>query len=293
MDELRARFRPATPAVYLTYDLAYRLLGVVLFRLGEARIETATGQFDDGNGGRTICLFDCRIQPPAAADARAVLRDRFLLITEPRGQTTLVFAQMTDESFRPLIGRVRRRLHFEVYDFLAVPPVNFRTNLITGVSTNRPADRPGHGRPGQEVMTLLNVLGDVHEGGLPMLDPSTSPRLYARVDGEARPFAIRTVPDEPPGRYPRTGMKALRADVAAAPEAKTHRGGVTAWTMPYAEVVELAGFPNLVATNAPLPLRAMPMALDCELSVGTVRATLKAIAPADAAPPASADGMTK
>lgn len=281
MDRFRAEFVAGRPPVVLTYELVYRLLGMTLFHLGEARVEAWQGRPAGGGDEPQAFLFDCRICPPAGADARAVLRDRLLLLTDTAERRTLLFARWSDESYRPLLGKSRRKLQFDVYDFRVTPPVNFRTNLLTGVSTNRPADRPGQGRPGQEVMTLLNLLDEVHDGRRPMLDPATSPRVYARVDGEDRPFAIRTVPDEPPVHYPQPGLKALRAEVTAAPEAKTRRGHLTAWTMPYAELMHRAGHSGRVSTNGPMPLRIMPVALDCELSIGSLRARLTAVDPAE------------
>lgn len=278
LERLERDFAPAGPTMRMAYDLSYRLLGVTLFRLGEAQVDATTGRLGPG-ATEPVCLMDCRIRPPEAADPRAVLRDRFLLVTDTKERRTLLFAQMKDESYRPLIGKPKRRLQFELYDFRGSEIFHSRTNMITGYSTNQPGRMAGEARPGQEVMTLLNLLEEVHDRRREALDPASSPRIFTRVDGEMRPFAIRTAFETLPGRYPAPRTMALRADVAAAPEAKTRRGRMTVWTMTSGALAGAAGHPELAAAGASPALRVVPVALDCELPVGAVRAAIKSVGP--------------
>lgn len=302
LERLERQFAPAGTTMRMAYDLSYRLLGVTLFHLGVAQVDATTGRLGPG-AGDPVCLMDCRILPPEAADPRAVLKDRFLLVTDTKERRTLLFAQMKDESYRPLIGKPKRRLQFELYDFRGSEVFHSRTNMITGYSTNQPGRAAGEARPGQEVMTLLNLLQEVHDRRRASFDPATSPRVFTRVDGEMRPFAIRTAFEALPGRYPAPRTTALRADVAAAPEAKTRRGRMTVWTMTSEALAGAAGHPELASAGAAPALRVVPVALDCELAVGAVRAAIKSVGPGTpgagagpegprktAAPPAGAGG---
>lgn len=284
-DRLRAGFRADTPGIVLAYDLSYRLLGVTLVRLGEMHIEAMTGHLKDDPSKTAACLIDCRMTPPASADPRAVLRDRFVLLADAATRKTLVFAQLSDESYRPLIGRTRRKLQFGLHDYRGVEPYTFRTNLITGTTAARVGDRPGRERPGEAVMTLLTLLADVYAGRAPDVDPQSSPRIFVHIDGALRPFVAKTSRDDPPGAFPREEMgDVLRADIAAAPEADIHRGRLVAWVLSFDEIVRRAGraIPADPARIPPVPI--VPLAVDCELSVGTLRAVLKSIGPAGQPP---------
>jgi hypothetical protein len=276
-DRLRADFHADAPGIVLVYDLSFRLLGVTLFRLGEMHVEAVTGHLGDDPAATRACLLDCRMTPPAAIDSRAVLRDRFVLLVDVAARKTMVFAQVSDASYRPLIGRTRRKLKFGLHDYRGAEPYTFRTNLVTGASDASVGDRPGRERPGEAVMELLNLLGDIQAGRRPAVDTATSPRVFAHVDGEIRPFAVTTTRDDPPGEYPRESIDALRADIAAAPEAKTHRGRLVAWVSPFSDVARAANLPSLAASSRPSPLPLVVLAADVELAVGTARATLKSL----------------
>ena len=284
LDRLRTSFLVDAPGVVLTYDLSYRLLGVTLFRLGEMRIEAMMGHSRDDPAGTPACLLDCRMSPPAAADPRAMLRDRFVLLADATGRKTLVFAQLSDKAYRILGGRPKRYLRLDVHDYRGAEPYTFRTNLITGTSSARIGERPGRERPGESVMALLNLLADVQGSRHAAIDEASSPRLFAHVDGEVRPFVVRTSRGDPPGEYPRELMDALRADVTSAPEAKTHRGRLVAWVLPFADIARETGQPGLVDPARPSPVPVVPLAADVELAVGTVRAALKHVAPAGGSP---------
>ncbi len=277
-DRLRAGFHADAPGIVLVYDLSYRLLGVTLFRLGEMHIEAMTGHLRDDPAKTAACLLDCRMRPPAAADPRAELRDRFVLLTDAVERKTMVFAQISDESYRPLIGRTRRKLQFGLHDYRGAEPYTFRTNMITGSTASRVGERPGRERPGEAVMTLLNLLAEIQAGGRASVDVATSPRVFAHVDGEIRPFVVKTTRDDPPGEFLRERIDALRADVTAAPEAKVHRGRLVAWFLPFADIAREAGLAGASDAGRPAPVPIVPLAADVELAVGTVRAALKSIA---------------
>jgi hypothetical protein len=276
-DRLRAAFRADAPGIALVYDLSFRLLGVTLFRLGEMHVEAVTGHLGDDPATTRACLLDCRMRPPAAGDPRAVLRDRFVLLADVAARKTMVFAQISDESYRPPIGRTRRKLKFGLHDYRGAEPYTFRTNLVTGASNASVGDRPGRERPGEAVMELLNLLADIQAGRRPSVDTATSPRVFAHVDGEIRPFAVKTTRDDPPGEYPYESVDALRADISAAPEAKTHRGRLVAWVFPFPDVARAAKLPSLAASARPSPFPLVVLAADVELAVGTVRAALKSL----------------
>ena len=287
-DLLRQEFRANGPAVVLTYDLSFRLLGVTLFHIGEARVEAFSGRLaGDAPDAGESCLVDCRMAPPGNADPRAVIRDRFVLVSDTTGRKTRVFAQWSDESYRPLIGQPRRKLQFALHDFRGPEPFYCRTNLIAGTSASRLGERADRERPGEVVLEFLSLLADIQNGRRPDVDEKSSPRFFTRVDGEVRPFVVTTTRDDPPGRYPRDPLDALRATVDAAPEAKTRRGRLVAWVLPYAEV---AGPANARPADASRiePVPVVPLAVDCELAVGTLRAVLKNLAgedgPRDTAP---------
>jgi hypothetical protein len=279
-DRLRASFRPRAPGIVLAYDLSFRLLGVTLFRLGEMRIEAMTGHMDGDASKAPACLLDCRMSPPPAADPRAVMRDRFVLLADAAGRKTLVFAQLADKSYRILGGRPKRYLRLDVNDYRGDEPYTFRTNLITGTWAARVGERPGRERPGESVMALLNLLAGIHAGAQAGVDERSSPRFFAHVDGEIRPFVVRTSLGDPPGDYPRERLVALRADVTSAPEAKTHRGRLVAWVLPFPDILREAGQASLLDPAHPSPVSIVPLAADVELAVGTVRAALKSLAPA-------------
>ncbi|MBU4459089.1 MAG: hypothetical protein KJ579_00870 [Verrucomicrobia bacterium] len=289
-DRLRAAFRADAPGIGFVYDLSFRLLGVTLFRLGEMHVEAVTGHLGDDPAKTRACLLDCRMKPPAAVDSRAVLRDRFVLLADVAARKTMVFAQISDESYRPLIGRTRRKLKFGLHDYRGAEPYTFRTNLVTGASSASVGDRPGRERPGEAVMELLNLLADIQSGRRPDVDAATSPRVFAHVDGEIRPFVVKTTRDDPPGEYPRETIDALRADITAAPEAETHRGRLVAWVSPFPDVARAAHLPSLAASAHPSPLPLVVLAADVELAVGTVRAVLKKIAGTPESGPLKAGG---
>jgi hypothetical protein len=293
-DRLRASLRPDDPGIVLAYDLSFRLLGMTLFRLGEMRIEAMTGHMADDPAKTPACLLDCRMSPPPAADPRAVLRDRFVLLADAGGRKTLVFTQLADKSYRILGGRPKRYLRFDVNDYRGPEPYTYRTNLITGTSAARLGDKPGRERPGESVMALLNLLAEVHAGAQAGVDERSSPRFHAHVDGEVRPFVVRTSRNAAPGGYPREHLAALRADITSAPEAKTHRGRMSAWVLPFAEIAREAGHAVPATPARPPPVPIVPLAADVELAVGTVRAVLKSLAPAGGPPgdpaPVSAEG---
>lgn len=284
-DRLRNAFHADAPGVVLVYDLSFRLLGIPLFRLGEMRIEAMTGHLGDDPLTTPAYLFDCRMSPPSVADPRAVLRDRFVLLSDTATRKTMVFAQVSDESYRPLIGRTRRKLKFGLHDYRGAEPYTFSTNLITGAASASVGDRPGRERPGEAVMVLLNLFADIQAGRRPAVDTATSPRVFAHIDGEIRPFAVTTARDDPPGAYPLERMDALCAEIAAAPEAKTHRGRLVAWVLPFPEVAHAANLTLRMDPGLPSPVPIVLLAADVELAVGTIRVTLKSIQNAPARTP--------
>ena len=275
-----SRFQPTQPVVCATYDAAYHLLGLNLFRVATVEVESSVGLWRGATNAppQKVVFVQWRMKGGEKPDARVRISDvMFAAVTIPDFRTVF-YLREADEFVDPPFRRAVHEHQLNCYDFQSGNLRYYYTNFMTGFSTTNLPDSAKAEDQGHEVGDVLKVMSQVSRGELPMLVPATSPRIHVDIDRVVRPFVFETCREVAPARFPVRKPMALRADVTPAPESDLKAGRAALWGLRLRKIAELAGDKELLALDPEvLDVSVVGIVVDYDLTIGSIRANLTGV----------------
>ncbi len=225
ISDMKARFKPVLPTVALIYKVSYRLLGMNLVNVAQARLETTEGYWTKTGATNPVrsCFIELTLQTPNwnkenAAKARVYIHDHLISVVTMPELNTLYYIKKTDESIRPPFTKGKRVDSLHIYDLESGDLSFYSTNYLTGkICTNLLGGAVDIAAQGREVIDVLKTMSDVYNKKIPSLTPKSDFRIFVNCDGIAVPFAAHTRSDKI--RILGKRWNSLRCDIMPAKEA--------------------------------------------------------------------------
>lgn len=284
-DDILGRFVPLHPTLSLTYKVRYRFLFLNLMNIATVEIDCTEGKWPNEVSGEWVNanLVELRIHtlddPSAEKRNRISIHRRIATVLDSdKDQDTLVYLKEADEFLNPVFGSVSRTRFFEMYD-MQYEPLRFqRRDLLQGtLQTNLVGDSELSGQ-GEEVGSMLRVLSDAHHGRQPMLNDSSSFRLYVNIDGVVTPFSVSTERARTPHAVLGGTHPCLKARVRPAPEAKGRGSQVLLWAISFAELAQFLEKKELAEmTERVSNWHMLPLVAEYGLAMGALRGHLSRV----------------
>lgn len=283
--DIEARFTAGETPVCMEYDVGYRLLHLELARVGKIMATTTIGTWRHRVTGETIpALFlDMKVNSPDSGKVgernRVSIHDRLIAVLSVPDMKALVFAKYTDEYLHPLIGRNKDSLIVSVYDAQAGHMTYSTRNLATGVVSTNLANPEALFDLSQRIKPVMDFLVSQHQdGGAKEKADSGKGRIVANLDGQVVALQIVTKPDRSPACFGRQHFNTTCIQPMAEPGSSVKPREFHAWSLDFKKLAALRNDEGLMkaAQNAPLE-SIVPLVMDYELGLGSVRTTMTAI----------------
>ncbi len=282
--ELDARFTPVETPVFMEYDVGYRLLNIELSRVGKVVASTTIGRWRHRVTGHDVpALFlDMQVDSPDRGKAgrrnRVSIHDRIVAVMTLPDMQALVFAKYTDEYLHPLIGRCKETLACSIYDTQSGRLEYTHRELKDGsVSTNlvNPEALLELSRKIRPVMDFL-----VGQYKAPTLDAATSGKglIVANLDGHVVVLRMLTSRERSPACLARKRMDSMCINPVAERGSSVKPRDFHAWSMTFEKLAMTLNDEALIQSAHHAPVETVvPLAIDYELGLGSVRATMTSI----------------
>lgn len=281
---IEARFTPLETPVFMEYDVGYRLMWLELARVGKVDARTTIGRWRHRVTGKEIpALFlDMKVDSPDSGQPghrnRVSIHDRIVAVMTVPDLQALVFSKYTDEYLNPLLGRTSEVRAKSMYDtqsgVLEYEDHNFRTGVVSTNLSNREALF----QLSRKIKPVMEFL--VAQYKHPSDDAATSEkgRIVANMDGKVVALRILTHRDRSPSCLAHQRPDATRIETVAERGSKVKPREFHAWSMGFDTLAAAQKDDGLIkaARTAPVPT-VVPLVMEYELGLGSVRATITAI----------------
>lgn len=282
--DLDARFTPGGTPVCMEYDVGYRLLHLELARVGKIVATTTIGTWRHRVSGENIpaIFLDMKVNSPDSGKAgernRVSIHDRIVAVMTLPEMKALVFAKVTDEYLHPLIGRKKDSLIVSVYDAQAGHMEYSTRNLQTGMSSTNLANPEALYELSQRIRPVMDFLVSQHREGAQTGVTNTKGRIVANLDGKVVALQILTKPDRSPACFGRQRFESTCIVPVAAPGSAVKPREFHAWSLDFKKLAALRNDAALIKAAQDAPIESIvPLVMDYELGLGSVRTTMTAI----------------
>jgi len=284
LSDIDARFTAQENPVYLEYDVAYRFLHLELAKVGKIVATTRMGTWRHRVTGESIpALFlDMNVNSPDSGKAgernRVSIHDRILAVMTLPEMKALVFAKYTDEYLHPLIGRKKESLIVSVYDAQAGQMAYSTCNLLTGGTSTNLANPEALYDLSQRIKPVMDFLVQQHKGGTKEPVDMDKGRIVANLDGKVVALRILTKPDQSPACFGRQRFETTCIVPVAEPGSSVKPREFHAWSLDFKKLAALRNDEALIKAAQTAPIESIvPLVMDYELGLGSVRTTMTAI----------------
>ncbi len=279
-----ASFEASGVPVHMEYDVGYRLLHLELARVGKILATISLGTWRHRLTGEKIpALFlDMNVNTPDSGKVgernRVSIHDRIVAVMTLPEMKALVFAKYTDEYLHPLIGRNKDVLIVSVYDAQAGYMAFSTSNLLTGVISTNLANPEALFNLSQRIKPVMEFLVNQHRGGIKEPDSSENRRIVANLDGKVVALRILTKPDQSPSCFGRQRFETTCIKPVAEPGSSVKPREFYAWSLDFIKLATLLKDEALIKAAREAPVESIvPLVMDYELGLGSVRTTMTAI----------------
>ncbi|MEI6168472.1 MAG: hypothetical protein WCS52_14920 [bacterium] len=280
--DIDARFTPMETPICMEYDVGYRFLHLELARVGKILATTTIGTWRHRvTGERIPALFlDMQVNSPDSGKVgernRVSIHDRIIAVMTLPEMKALVFAKYTDEYLHPLLGRKKEALIVSVYDAQAGHMAYSTRNLQTGLTSTNLANPEALFDLSQRIKPVMDFLvarqrgeGDADSG---------KGRIVANLDGKVVALRIVTKPDRSPACFGRQRFETTCIIPEAEPGSSVKPREFHAWSMDFKTLAALCKDEGLIKAAREAPIESIvPLVMDYELGLGSVRTTMTAI----------------
>lgn len=282
--DIDARFSGRETPVCMEYDVGYRLLNMELARVGRIVATTTIGTWRHrvSNLNVPALFLDMKIDSPDSVKAgrrnRVSIHDRIVAVVTLPEMKALLFAKYTDEYLHPLIGRRKESFYFSVYDAQAGNIDYTMVNYITGVTVTNLANPEALFELSQRIKPVMDFLVSRHREGRQDAADAQNGRIVANLDGKVVALRIQTKPDRSPACFGRQRFDSTRIIPVAEPDCPVRPREFLAWSMDFRKLAALRNDPALIKAAQEAPIESIvPLVMDYELGLGSVRTTMTAI----------------
>ena len=282
--DLDARFTPGGPPVCMEYDVGYRLLRLEFARVGKIVATTTIGTWRHRVSGESIpALFlDMKVNSPdsgkAGARNRVSIHDRIIAVMTLPEMKALVFAKVTDEYLHPLIGRKKEAMIVSVYDAQAGHMEYSTCNFQTGMSSTNLANPEALYDLSQRIRPVMDFLVSQHREGAKDAADINKGRIVANLDGKVVALRILTEPGRSPACFERQRFESTCIVPVAEPGSSVKPREFHAWSLDFKKLAALRNDAALIKAARDAPIESIvPLVMDYELGLGSVRTTMTAI----------------
>ena len=282
---IESRFSAGAVPVTMTYDVVYRFLGLELADVGQVTVTTTVGTWRHAASGQTIpaLLMVTRIDSPDSGRPgerrRVSIHDRIMSVLTVPGLEALVFTRESDLHLNPVIGRSKDVRQVSSYDTQSGQLAFRQDDLVAGsVRTN--ITNP-------EVMLDLSrrigplMAGLVHQcrdTNVAAAGRAEAARIGVNMDGRAVSLLIKTYPQRSPACLDRQRPASLCLTTEAEPGSGVKPRDFHAWNVPFDRLASWHDDPALAEAVRAAPVESIvPLVLDYELALGSIRATMTSV----------------
>ncbi len=282
--DLDARFVPGDNPVCMEYDVGYRLLNLQIAKVAKIMAKSTVGTWRHRVTGESIpALFlDMKVDTPDSGKAgersRVSIHDRLVAVMTLPEMKALVFAKFADEHLHPLIGFTKDVRILSVYDAQAGRIEYSTCNLNTGVTSTNLANSEALYDLSQRMKPLMEFLVSQYRAGTRYEPVGKKGRIVANCDGKMVALRIMTNPERSPMCFGRKRFESIRIVPVAEPGSSVKPREFHAWSLEFKELATMRHDAALMnaAQNAPVE-SVVPLVVDYELGLGSVRTTMTAI----------------
>ena len=281
---LESRFTPLETPVCMEYDVGYRLMWFELARVGKVDATTTIGRWRHRVTGTEIpaLLVDMRVDSPDSGKAghrnRVSIHDRIVAVLTVPDLQALVFSKYTDEYLNPLLSRATEVRAKSLYDTQSGVLDYEDQNLRTGVVSTNLSNREALFELSRKVKPVMEFLVAQYRHPTPDAATSEKGRIVANIDGKVVALRILTKRDKSPACLAHQRPDATRIETVAERGSKVKPREFHAWGMGFDTLAADQKDDGLInaARTAPVPT-VVPLVMEYELGLGSVRATMTAI----------------
>lgn len=282
--DIDARFSPRETPVCMEYDVSYRFLNLELARVGKIVATTTIGTWRHRVNNQTVpALFlDMKVDSPDNGKSgernRISIHDRIVAVMTLPEMKALLFAKYTDEYLHPLIGRRKESLCLSVYDAQTGTLQYSMYNFKSGVTATNLANPEALFELSQRIKPVMDFLVDRHRGEFSEMADRDSGRIVANLDGNVVALRIQAKPDRSPACFGRQRFDSTRIVPVAEPGSSVRPREFHAWSLEFKQLAALRNDPGLIKAAQEAPIESIvPLVMDYELGLGSVRTTMTAI----------------
>jgi hypothetical protein len=293
MAEMEKRFHPETAPIRMTYDITYRFLGMELGFLGRMELVASTGKWKERVSGNEIpvAFIDVRVRSKdclKGEGGRSRINDRMVAVLEIPSMNALIFAKEADERLNPVFGRSSVVRTVSCYDTQSGTLDYVGLNLATGnLSTNLSAP--------EAIFELSRKIGGVMsflaarytQDGTVKLPPDAG-KIAVNLDGQVVKVALLTNPAKSPVCLDHRRFPSLHVATAMERGSTVRAREFHAWGVLFSDLAKAVGDDGLKQAVVTAPINALvPLVMDYELALGSVRVVMKGSAVGEASPVSS------
>ena len=284
MAELDARFTPVETPVFMEYDVGYRCLNIELRKVGKIVATTTIGRWKHRGTGRDVpALFlDMRVDSPDSGKAgqrsRISIHDRIVAVMTVPDLQALVFSKYTDEVLNPLIGRSKETLQWSLYDTqsgrLEYENHDLKQGEIKTFLMNPEAlmELSRKIRPILEFLVMQTLSPDSKGGN------QDQGRIVVNMDGKVVSLRIVTERKKSPACLARRRFDSMGIETVAERGSSIKPRDFHAWSMTFKQLAKTLQDGSLMESADHAPVETVvPLAVDYELGLGNIRATMTSI----------------
>jgi hypothetical protein len=279
--EMEKRFTAGTTPIHMTYDITYRCLGMELGFLGRMEMVTSTGKWKHRVTGAEVeaAFIDVRVRSKdclKGEGGRTRINDRIVAVLELPSMNALVFVKETDERLRPVFGRTSVSHAVSSYDTQAGHLEYVRNNLITGdVSTNLTAPEAIY-ELSRKIGGIMSFLAARYSQEVATGVPSDAGKIAVNMDGQVVKLELLTQLTKSPVCLDRRRLTSLQIETVMERGAPVRAREFHAWGMLFKDLAVVIGDDGLTQAAATAPVNAVvPLVMDYELALGSVRVVMK------------------
>ena len=286
---VRARFHPDDHPVRMEYDVTYRFLKIEMRHLGKVVLLTTTGTFEHRITGQFVpaALIEVRLDTPDRLKSpqrdRISIHDWILAVVSLPELYALTFGKETDEYMNPIVGHTRIDHTVSCYDTQSGRLEYARRDIPTGVISTNLSDPEAMMKLSRHVRPLIEFLMKRYRGQATAPDEG---RLSVNADGEVVPLVIQTRIEQSPPFFQHQHMECL--EVQTLPEKATRASlrRFEGWAIPFRDLADRYGSDGVrAAARGAMVESVVPLAVQYDLLLGSIRATLTTLGVGDASDP--------
>lgn len=284
VEGILTRFTPREMPVVMEYDVGYRFLNIELSHVGRIESTTTMGLWKHRVSGQECpaLLVDVRVDSPDGGRTgrrnRVSIHDRMVAVLSLPDMQALIFSKQTDEFLNPLIGRTKVTQCISVYDVQSGRVEYEQRDFMRGVVSTNLANPEALMEVSRRIRPVLEHLVERCRAGGSDDGSAEKARIGVNMDGRVVALRFRTEAERSPGCFGRQRLPTVRVDTVADRDSAVKPRDFHAWSMGFAELARQLGDPALERAAREAPVQSVvPLVIDYELGLGSVRSSMTAI----------------